>query len=157
MTRQTRIVRPLSALAILATLIASSKPTLAEAADDASLTASLRAIADAFGDELGHIVSVDGSNETVVLAIDLGRSYAIYTAGDQVQASDTFVLCHEDEAGGLSTCAPLPPGSDEYDCGYDETDSWCICYGVTDCFFLAMEMCREPLECDPDLICSCAV
>ena len=131
-TRPTRTV--LSALALAGALFVGSQPATANASDpDPVLTDGLRAFAAEFGDAFGHIVSTNSAGAPVVLALD-SNGYGVYTGGDDVAIDDTLAFCSEDPAGGLSSCEEvLPPGSTEYECGWNGEWSWCTCNGLIDC------------------------
>jgi hypothetical protein len=131
-TRFTRTV--LSTLVVTGALLMGSQPATAEASTDAVLTAGLQAMAQEFGDSVGHLLTTDPAGGTVILAI-YRRGYSSYTAGNFVSVDDTLALCHESPfGGGLSSCEILAaPESTGYECDWDENDSWCSCQGFYDC------------------------
>jgi hypothetical protein len=147
----------LSTLVVAGALLTSSQPATAEASSDAILTAGLEAMARAFGDSVGHILTLDPAGGTVILA-RYRRGYSAYTAGDFVSVSDTLAFCQESPfGGGLSSCEILAaPESTGYECDWDENDSWCSCQGIGDCIDMFRNgPCDEDLVCYDDGMCIC--
>lgn len=133
MAARNRITTTILSTLIAGTALLGGAQSATASVPDPVSTIGLRALAAEFGDSFGHIVSTDANGQPVVLA-RLVRVYEVYTAGDQIYVNDQFALCHEDQAGGLSSCEPLDPGLGDYTCGWNEIQSWCSCEGFYDCF-----------------------
>lgn len=154
------IARRSAALAFLAALVvpvlasAGGEPTKREAERvDLKTTRDLATLARSLPAADGHIVLVDASGTTRILASD-GRSYV---AGYVVPVNASFALCQRGRAG-LNDCLTMPaPSAAGYECGAGPSgDTGCSCSGVFDCIQLIRDgACEDDLSCDSNgCVCS---
>jgi len=154
------IARRSAALAFLAALVvpviasAGGERTRREAEQvDLKATRDLATLARSQPAADGHLVLVDASGATRILASD-GRSYV---AGNVVLVKASFALCQQGRTG-LDNCLTMPaPTPADYECGAGPSgDTSCSCSGVFDCIQLIRDgACEDDLSCDSNgCVCS---
>lgn len=144
-----------NAIALAATLFGSivlPASAMAQSAPDTVRTESLEAMARVWGGRDGHIRATDAAGGSTILAYG-ASTWAVYTSGDGVSATDDFAFCTEDATGGLSSCDTVEDdGTAALDCNY----GWCSCNNKFDCTFAMAYACSAPMTCDWDG-CTCPV